>query len=169
MKVCFALSRFVLSPQHSAIAFACNFRTIRTITHKLTMRCVHTDSKTSREKTKVRLRWHGRRQARNSSKETEKEINELFVCAAGSGGEETKSLLQFPAVDTFPTHGIIVLCIPWQQRPATKENDERTCYLLELDGRRDGGSGRGWLERSADPLHRRRGAWLGGCYSFCHL
>src|SRR5579862_5566250 len=45
----------------------------------------------------------------------------------------------FPAVDTFSTHGIIVLCIPWQQRPATKENDERICYLLELDGRRDGG------------------------------
>lgn len=54
------------------------------------------DPETSREKAKVRLRWHERRRSRHSAKAKEeiKESIRASPCAAGSGGDKpfTKSL-----------------------------------------------------------------------------
>lgn len=55
------------------------------------------DLETSREKAKVRLRWHERRRSRHSSAKAKEEIKESIrasPCAAGSGGDKpfTKSL-----------------------------------------------------------------------------
>lgn len=55
------------------------------------------DPETSREKAKVRLRWHERRRSRHSFAKAKEEIKESIrasPCAAGSGGDKpfTKSL-----------------------------------------------------------------------------
>jgi hypothetical protein len=62
------------------------------------------DLETSREKAKVRLRWHERRRSRHSSAKAKEEIKESIrasPCAAGSGGDKPFTNLFNSALTTF--------------------------------------------------------------------